>query len=48
MDNNNKGQQWSLAVNEMRMLRLMFGVTKKGKTRNEHVRGSVKWHWRVE
>ena len=29
-------------VNEMRMLRWMCGVTKKSKTRNEHVRGSVK------
>ena len=37
-----KSQERRLEVNDMRMLRWMYGVTNKDKTRNEHVRGSVK------
>ena len=37
-----KSQVNRLEVNETRMLRWMFGVMKKCKVRNEHVRGSVK------
>ena len=36
-----KSQENRLEVNEMRMLRWMFGVTRKDKVRNEHVRASV-------
>ena len=35
-------QEKRLQVNEVKMLRWMGAVTKKYKTRNEHVRGSVK------
>ena len=45
MVNIEKAPKKILEVNEMRMLRLMCGVTKKdkiGKIRNKHVRGSVK------
>ena len=43
-DNEMKCQQRRLEVIETTMLRWMCKVTKKDKIRNEHVRGSVKWH----
>ena len=37
-----KSQERRLEVNEMRMLRWMYGVTKKDKIRNDPVGGSIK------
>ena len=37
-----KRQESRIAVNEMRMLRWMCGVTRKDKIRNEHIRGTTK------
>ena len=39
---NKKSQEKRVEVNEKRMLRWMFGVTKTYKVGNEHARGSVK------
>ena len=39
-----KREERRLEVNEMTMMGWLCGVTEKDKIRNEHVRGSVKWH----
>ena len=37
-----RGQEARLEVNEMSMLRGMCGVTRRDKTRNEHIRGTTR------
>ena len=37
-----RGQEARLEVNEMRMLRLVYGVTRRDNIRNEHIRGTTR------
>ncbi len=37
-----KRQEHRIKVNEMRMLRWVYGVTRKDKIRNEYLRGTTK------